>query len=324
MKIGLVRAASILLLLSLAACAPDKPPVIRVGTNVWPGYEPLHLAASRGLYRGVELRMVEHTSATQVMRAFRNRTIEAAALTLDEALLLKEQDLDPRIVLVLDVSNGGDAIIGMPHVTDFKSLAGRRVAVENSAVGAYLLNRALRENGMREEQVQIVSVRHDDHLRYFRDGLVEAVVTFEPVRTHLLEQGGRVLFDSRAIPGEIVDVLVVRGEILDRHPAQVRAIVNGWFAAVDYIRERPGPAYQDMAPRLTLDAEQVGKSFENILLPTREQVAREFFAPGEQSLQSRTATLMKLMLERDMLVRPVAYKEMFGGTAALFQDAGGY
>lgn len=57
---------------------------LRIGTLVWPGYEPLYLARERGYLDPKSVRLVEYPSNSEVTRAFRNRAIEAAALTFDE------------------------------------------------------------------------------------------------------------------------------------------------------------------------------------------------------------------------------------------------
>jgi len=44
----------------------------------------------------------------------------------------------------------------------------------------------------------------------FKKRQVDAIVTFEPVKSELLSSGANILFDSHQIPGRIVDVLVVR------------------------------------------------------------------------------------------------------------------
>ncbi|MGB5468727.1 MAG: nitrate/sulfonate/bicarbonate ABC transporter, partial [Sedimenticolaceae bacterium] len=78
---GLLLAVAALLLPAIGQAAQP----LRIGTNVWPGYEPLYLAAERENWKSkLDIRMVEYPSATEVIRAFRNRALEGAALTLDE------------------------------------------------------------------------------------------------------------------------------------------------------------------------------------------------------------------------------------------------
>ena len=107
----------LLLPLALTACAPPPASLLRVGTNVWIGTQPLYIAAERGHFDGAAIRLVEYSSASQVLSAFRNNSIEAAALTLDEALVLSEDIDDVRIVLVEDMSAGADVVLSHPEIT---------------------------------------------------------------------------------------------------------------------------------------------------------------------------------------------------------------
>ena len=106
---------------------------LAVGTNVWPGYEPLYLARNLGYYND-SIRLVEYSSATEVLRAIRNKLIDVATLTLDEVLLLRQSGVDVRSVLVTDISNGGDVIVARPGIETLADLKGRKVGVESTAL----------------------------------------------------------------------------------------------------------------------------------------------------------------------------------------------
>jgi NitT/TauT family transport system substrate-binding protein len=71
----------------------------------------------------------------------------------------------------------------------------------------------------------------------WRKDLVDAVVTYEPVRTKLKNAGARQIFDSTAHPGEIVDVLVVRTSYLTASPDNARLLVEAFYRAQRYARE---------------------------------------------------------------------------------------
>ena len=210
-----IRVLLLIAILANVGCSGEPQLPFRVGTNVWPGYEPLYLAREQGLYPpSAGLRLVEYTSASEVIQAFRNGTIDAAALTLDEVLLLAETTPDLGIVLVLDISHGADVILAQPAISSLRDLKGKRVGLESTALGAYVLTRALQTAGMRQDDVRKISLEVDEHEQAFKKGRVDAVVTFEPVRTRLMASGARQLFDSSMLPGEIVDVLVVRRTLL--------------------------------------------------------------------------------------------------------------
>ena len=107
--------ALVLAALFVAACsAPGTP--LRVGSNVWPGYEFLYLAREKGLY-DESIRLVELASASDVMDALRAGDIEAGALTLDETITLASEGVDLVVVLVFDISAGADVLMTKPSIT---------------------------------------------------------------------------------------------------------------------------------------------------------------------------------------------------------------
>ena len=98
------------LCLLCVACAPGGEAPLRVGTNIWLGYEPFYVARQAGSLPG-ERSAGGICLASEVLSAFRSRAIEAAAVTLDEAISLAENDNSLRIGLVLDTSDGADALV---------------------------------------------------------------------------------------------------------------------------------------------------------------------------------------------------------------------
>lgn len=183
MRLILVLSAGIVLVGALSWAvlrgpASEEPP-FRVGTNVWLGYEPLYLAQSLGYLKGQGVSLRKFDTTLEVIEAFRLGLLEAAAVTLDEALRLAESGPEIRIVLVMDVSNGGDVILGQPELAAVSDLRGKRIAVEESAVGGYLLARALEIAEVRPEDVILVHLPIDRHLDAFRAHEVDAVAYWE-------------------------------------------------------------------------------------------------------------------------------------------------
>ena len=273
---------------------------VRVGANVWPGYEPLYLARSLGFFSPDDIRLVEFPSASEVIRAFRNGQLDAAALTLDEALVLRQSSIPIKIILVMDVSDGGDVILAKPEIKDFSGLKGKRVAVESTALGAYVLSRALEIHGMALSGVQVVRMDVDTHERAYMDGRVDAVITFEPVRTRLLNKGAREIFSSKQLPGEIVDVLVIKDSPDSLPQEKLRALIRGWFAAVDRIRTHPEESARTMARRLGIGEKEVLASYQGIRLASKEQNRSSLGGP-KPSLYTVIGRLKKSMVDNNLL-----------------------
>jgi NitT/TauT family transport system substrate-binding protein len=187
--------------------------------------------------------------------------------TLEYALHLQDASDTHRVVLVIDVSHGADALVARPELETLAALRGRRVGVESGELGRYVLTRALDHAGLAASAIEIVPIDHADQEEAFRAGRVDAVVTYDPIRTRLLADGARALFDSRSIPGEIVDVLVVRQSLVESRRTELRGLVRGWFAAARDFAADPSGSAAIMARREGLGVEELLTALEGVHLP---------------------------------------------------------
>ena len=283
-----------------AGCLSPPLSPIKLGTNLWPGYEPLYLAREQGYLSGNDVALVELLSASEVMRAYRNGAIDAAALTLDEVISLREAGLRPVIVQVADISNGADVILARPGFKQIQDLRGKRVGVEATALGAYMLSRALALHGMNATDVEIVHLEVNEHHEAWLKGQVDAVVTFEPVRQQLVAQGAVILFDSSMIPGEVVDLLVVRESLLKSHRRQIHHLIDAWHRALEYLHQSPEPAAEVMTARIGGSAAEVLRSLQQLELPGPKR-SSVLMSGKPPELQKQAEALARLMLEQGLM-----------------------
>ncbi|WP_168205899.1 ABC transporter substrate-binding protein [Geobacter sp. FeAm09] len=288
-------------LFGMAGCSREASAPLQIATNVWPGYEPLYLARALGYCPESAVRFHEMTSAADVLKAFRNHAIDAAALTLDEALLLVQDGIDVRVLFVTDISHGADAILARPGIGSVRDLKGKRVGVESMALGAYVLTRALDQAGLAPRDVTIVPVAVQEHERAYATGEIDAAVTFEPARTRLLALGARSIFDSRRIPDEIVDVVVVRADILRTRSDQVKALEDGWFRALKYLRANPDHTARLMGMREGLTGAQFSAALAGLVIPDRNENDRLLSG----ALLPPARRLADVMFRGKLLERPV-------------------
>jgi len=292
----------ILFMLAFAGCSKPKEPLLRVATNVWPGYETLYLARSLGYYDDRQIRLVEMPSSSLVSKSLRNGAVEAGCLTLDETLSLMQDGVDLRVVLIMDISRGADVVMARSGIADLKALRGKRVGVENAAVGAIMLDAVLEAAGLLAKDITIVPLTVDEHYAAYSAKKIDAIVTFDPVRTQLLKAGAHVLFDSSRVPGRIIDVLVVRGDAAAARGQALRQLLRGHFRAVQYMNDQPRDAEKRMEPRLGGGALE---QFSGIFLPGVQE-NRAFLAGTSPGLIRTAQDLADLMLRRSLLQRSVA------------------
>ena len=287
------------------SCAKEPPPPLRIGTVVWPGFECLYLARDLGYYKDTSIRLVEYSATPEITRAFRNRELEAIAYTIPEALSLIIAEPTLQAVLVTDVSHGGDVILAKPDIQNLQALKGRRVGIESSSgLGAYMFIRALEHVNLSPKDVQIIPLEVSEHERAFKQGTVDAVITYEPVRSNLLAAGARLLFDSSKIPNEIVDVLLVRGDLLASQPTDLQALINGWFRALAYLKNNPQDAAHRIAPREGITPEQFLESLKGIRIPDVQE-NQKLLGKTDASLVNTIRRLSKIMVENNLLAQQV-------------------
>jgi NitT/TauT family transport system substrate-binding protein len=292
--------ACLALLLALGGCARESQTALRIGTNVWIGSEPLYLARELGRLDPAAVQLVEYPSASEVLRAYRNQAIDGMVISMDELFGLAVDGLQPRIVLVVDVSHGADVVVGRRGMQTMRDLKGKSVAVESSALGAFVLSRALALNSMQASDVNVVHLESNEQPSAFEKGQVDAAVTFDPYRVQFLRAGAKTLFDSTQIPGEIVDLLAVRATVIEKQPKAVQALLTGWFGAIDYMNSDPKDAARRMGIRQQTSGEQFLEAQQGLHVPSREENLRMIGGPTPE-LAVSGRRLMALMVDAKLL-----------------------
>lgn len=288
----------------VAGCSQEEStPPLRLASNEWPGYEPLHLARERGYWGAAPIRLYELPSSSEVLRAMRNGALDGAALTADEALTLMADGIDLRAVLVLDISRGADALVARPDIRTLGDLKGRRIGVENQALGAYLLNRALESAGLSLSDVSVVPLTVDTHESAYLAGAIDAAVTFEPALSRLRRLGARSLFTSSQIPGEIFDLLVLRADAYERYQAHLKDLAGAWFRVLDELHAAPTETAAALGRRTQTRGADMLRALAGLTLPDRAE-NRRLLTGAEPAIAQPLQRLGQLMQHQDLLRHP--------------------
>lgn len=242
------------LFLLLASCAeePDQK-TIRLGINPWPGYEFLYLADQKNFFEeeGLTIELVELASLADIKRVFEQGRIDAMASTIIEAVevsLSSDQKID--VVLVPDFSNGGDVILANKPLTSLADLKGKKVGVELGLLGSFILSQALAKNGLSLEDVTMVNVEQLNAKKHLLSENVAAVVTYPPFATEILRHDNvNQIFSTADIPGDVIDVVVVRKNVLLKPTQWQQKLFTAWQRALDFAKSNPDEAYKIMATR---------------------------------------------------------------------------
>jgi NitT/TauT family transport system substrate-binding protein len=240
----MLRTLSILLAMAglLAADTPGVKPSFTVGWSVYAGWTPYHYLMQSGIMRkwadkyGITIRIQRFDYAPS-LDAFVAKNIDACTMTNMEALDMPAASGVPTTAVIIgDYSNGNDALL-VRNGLQMKDLPGKKLLLVQKTVSEYLLDRAMTINGMRDhiKQVRLINTSDSDIATAFlSDASASATVTWKPLVSQIVKQKGITsLFNSSQIPGEILDLTVVRTEILNRPDGSgqrfAKALAGAWY-----------------------------------------------------------------------------------------------
>jgi NitT/TauT family transport system substrate-binding protein len=293
------------LALGLIARGPRQ---LMVAISSWPGYEYLYLAEQKdlaGRFR-LDLRVEQFSSLQDQRRAYSNGAVDVIATTVPEAIAICQESPRrcPQLVLVLDESVGADRLVARREIQHPEQLLGRRVGLEASVLGQYLLLSSFRERPVRLEQMSLIYDGPQALVRGLQAGQLDAIVTYAPHDVPLRDdERFHTLFSSAALPGQVVDVLAVDPVFARRHPDAVRALVRTWWAAQAEVRRNPGPSVALMASRQRMTAQEFLRTEEGLRYPGPTQQRWLLAADGPLA---RSMARMSNLMQKAGRIRPDA------------------
>ena len=236
---------------SAPGATTDASGPITIGYSDWPGWTAWAIADKQGFFKkhNVNVKLVWFPNYTDSLNAFAANKVDANCQTWSDTMGPLAQGQSAKAVLINDNSAGNDAVVAGPGVHSMKDLKGKKVATELGTVEQFLLDKALAANGMTEKDITYVPIKVQDCPGAMISKSVDAVAVWEPNKSQLLAKlpGSHVIFDSRALPGQIPDLLVFQGKTIAARPQEIQGIVDAWYDSIDWWRAHPDDAVKIMA-----------------------------------------------------------------------------
>lgn len=288
----------------ISSCSEPPREPLRIASSPWPGYEPLYLARDLGYLDRTRFKLFELPSSDITMESFRNRSTDLATLTLDETIELIHSGTRVKILLILDISHGGDAVLARPGINGLRDIKGKRVSIVNIPLGLYMLSRTLDAAGLSRDDVSVFPMAESKQLNFYKQGKADVIITFEPVKTKLLESGAHVIFDSSKIPNEIFDMLVVHEDVYLERREELCQVVRTWFRTLRHMKQQPEDTANRISKRLKVSVKDYHKMMEGIRLPDGGD-NKNILGGKNPSLLVPAKKLGAIMLNENLLSHPV-------------------
>ena len=240
---------------------------------------------------GIDVEIVQINDYVESINQYTAGAFDGVSATnMDTLSIPSGGGVDTTALIVGDYSNGNDAVI-LKGEGGLADLAGKPVNLVELSVSHYLLARGLDSVGLSEADLDgVINTSDADMIAAYATDDVEAVVTWNPLVSEILGSNADAtnVFDSSAIPGEILDLMVVNTETLADNPAFGKAVAGAWYEVMSLMAEGDESV-------LTAMAEASGTDLEGY----KAQLAATemFFDPKDAVAQASSPELPKTMTE---------------------------
>jgi NitT/TauT family transport system substrate-binding protein len=221
------------------------PTPLKIGTVVWIGYGPFYVAEALDLYKKYNLKvsLQVFTDPALIPPAIASGAIDGGHLTYDQVVGQVAAGNMQKVVMPIDYSNGGDAIVAVNSIKKVADFKGKKVGFNPLSPSDFLLSYALKINGLTDKDITAVSMTPEAVPAAMASGQMPIGVTYEPSLSQILSQGGgkkfNVVFSSKNAPGLIADVMVFDEKFIKAKPAEIKGMIQAYLDGLAYMKAKP-------------------------------------------------------------------------------------
>ena len=280
--------ALVAMALSVAAPPAKAGAPVTLGVVTWIGYGPLYCAVANGYYKkyGIDVKLVNFSDNSVMAGAVQSGELDATTLTYDQVIAANARGWKLKVVMPIDYSVGGDAILASAQIKSIRDLRGRKVAFMSASPSDFLLSYALAKDGLSAKDVQSVNATPEGVVGIMASGSADVGVSYEPnISAGFVKSGGgkrfHVLLSSRDARGMITDVLVLKDSVIAKNPKLVDALIRGTMDGLAYMKSDPAKATAIIAKTLEMSTAEVQEQLPNVENPVLANLADVFKKSAE-------------------------------------------
>ncbi|SDS53518.1 NitT/TauT family transport system substrate-binding protein [Halopseudomonas sabulinigri] len=278
---------------SLAAAAVLSPVAAQaadsmtIGTVVWAGYGPFYVADKLDLYDqfGLDVELQFFNDPALLPSAMAGGAVDGAMLTYDQVVGSVAKGLKHRVVMPIDFSNGGDAIVADKSIATVADFKGKQVGYNPLSPSDFLLAYALQVNDMTEKDIQAVNMTPEGIPSAMASGSLPVGVTYEPNVSQILGMAGgdkfHVVYSSKDAPGLITDVLAFDEKMIKAEPDAISAMIKGYQAGLEYMQAHPDESAEIIGKVLGVSGAEAMEQMEGVYNIPLDEMSKNFIESAE-------------------------------------------
>lgn len=298
----LLRLCMLAVVLLLSHGLSQAATKFNIGTVIWIGYGPFYVAESKDFFKKYDLsvKLNVFVDPALIPSALAGGSIQGAMETYDQVIGQVAKGISQKVVMPIDYSNGGDAIMAAKSIVKVSDLKGQKIGFNPLSPSDFLLSYALKSHGLSEKDIQPVSMTPEAVPAAMASGL-SVGVTYEPSVSQIMGQGGgkkfHVLYSSKDAPGLIADVLVFNDKVIASNPRQIEGVIRAYLDGLAYMKSHPDESARIIGKFMGISAKEVKEQLAGVYnMPLQEMM--QAFEPGKSTTSYYTsgeviATILK-------------------------------
>jgi len=211
--------------------------ICNLGLFIWSGNAPWYAAHDQGIFekKGLNTHLLSTDSTVGNLEMLLEDKVDILNVTLDYAVRAIYAHPDLQIILPLNFSDGGDAVIARSGITKWTDLKGKKIGIEQHAVSHFFLRYLLKKNGLSPMDIKEVNMHGSDIGSALIRGDIDAAVLWEPWLSKAVElSDATILASTKDKENQILyDVLIAKKSYIREHEQVVRTLAEIWKEASD-------------------------------------------------------------------------------------------
>ena len=243
---------------------------MKIGTVVWIGYGPFYVAEALDLFKKYNLKvsLQVFSDPALIPSAIASGAVDGGMLTYDQVIGQVAEGRAQKVVMPIDYSNGGDAIVADKGITKIADFKGKKIGFNPLSPSDFLLSYALKTAGLSDKDISPISMTPEMVPAAMASGQMPIGVTYEPSLSQVLSQDGgkkfKVVFSSKNAPGLIADVLVFDEKVIKAKPTEISGVIKAYLDGMAYMKAKPDEAHKIIGKFMGVSAKEVKEQLSGV------------------------------------------------------------
>lgn len=191
---------------------------------------------------GVAIELVQFSKQSEVIDAFSRGSIDAMGATTFGAVKAASEGRESTVILASQFPYATHAVL--PRGKDLGSIRGGVVLAEKNSAAHYLVTRAMDSASIAQNEVRFSNAPREEALEAFGKApqAVATVPSNPRLQQHLKQVGTVAPYSNLNIPRELMELLVVKTELVKETPGLGKALCAAWLDATATLDSAEGRA----------------------------------------------------------------------------------